>query len=233
MRELILGLDARWPVYGVDPVENGKVVYRKSVQETAKIFYRNLVDFYPQGPYSLLAHSAYGYFALELARLLAQSGKDVNFLGLLDTFPPGPRRQANLVDRVKIHIINLHDKNLPGILQYIGRSALRFSTRWRRRAVLDAGLVEYYEKKGQVKEVRSLLLRAYKPEPYEGQVTLFTATHRPWYMRWDPMEHWTNTLVGNLEKVPIPGDHLSALTSPHFYLLARKIESLLPRHDND
>lgn len=233
MHELVLGLAPVWPVYGVDPFENGKVVYRKSVQETAKIFYRNLVDFYPQGPYSLLAHSAYGYFALELARLLVQSGKKVNFLGLLDTYPPGRRRQANLADRVKIHILNLQGKDFPAILQYIGRSAWRFLTRWRRRAVVDAGLIKYYEKKTQVKEVRNLLLRAYNPEPYEGQVTLFTATHRPWYMRWDPMEHWANILTGKLEIIPIPGDHMSALTSPHLDLLARKIESLLRQHDNE
>jgi thioesterase domain-containing protein/acyl carrier protein len=233
MRELVLGLAPVWPVYGVDPFEDGKVVYRKSVQETAKIFYRNLVDFYPQGPYSLLAHSAYGYFALELARLLVQSGKEVNFLGLLDTYPPGPRRQATLVDRVKIHILNLQKKNFPYVLQYFGSAVRRFLTRWRRRAVVDAGWIEYYEKKGQVKEIRNLLLRAYHPEPYLGQVTLFTATHRPWYMRWDPMEDWANILTGKLEVVPIPGDHMSALTSPHLDMLARKIESLLRRHDND
>jgi thioesterase domain-containing protein len=94
-------------------------------------------------------------------------------------------------------------------------------------------MIDLFEKKGHVKEVRSLLLGAYKPEPYEGQVTLFIAKHRPWYMRWDPMEQWANILTGQLNIVPIPGDHMSVLKSPHLDLLARKIETLLPRHEND
>ncbi len=94
-------------------------------------------------------------------------------------------------------------------------------------------MIEQYEKKGQFNDVRSLLLSTYKPEPYEGQVTLFIATHRPWYMRWDPMEQWANTLTGQLNTVPIPGDHMSVLKSPDLDLLSREIEALLPRHEND
>jgi len=71
------------------------------VQETARIYYHNLVDFYPQGPYLLLGHCAEGYFVLELARWLIQSGQEVAFLGLLDSYPPG---HGNLVNRVKLHI---------------------------------------------------------------------------------------------------------------------------------
>jgi amino acid adenylation domain-containing protein len=233
MRELALVLDPGWPVYGLDPVENGKVVFRKSVQETAKIYCHNLVDFYPQGPYMLLGHSANGYFALELARLLIESGKDMVFLGLLDTYPSGSVwRQANPVDRMKIHLNNLQDKNLPDVLKYFGLSARRFLIRWRRRSAMDAKTIERYELKGQVKEVRSLLLRTYTPEPYEGRVILFSAARRPWYMRWDPMEQWTNILTGQFEIVPIPGDHMSVLKPPQVTLLARKIEALLARHEN-
>ncbi len=79
----------------------GKLVYRISVQETARIYYHNLVDFYPHGPYLLLGHSAHGFFTLEVARLLIENGQNVAFLGLLDTFPPGYKVQVNLIDRVK------------------------------------------------------------------------------------------------------------------------------------
>jgi len=228
MRELALAVGSGRPVFGINSIENGKVVYRKSVQETAKIFYQNLVDFYPQGPYLLLGHSAHGYFTLELARLLVQSGQEVAFLGLLDSYPPGVKRQAKPIDRVKIHFNNLQDKNLRGILQYIGRSVHNFLIRWWSRTGMEARMIERYEKKGHVKEVRSLLSNAYKPEPFKGQVTLFTATHRPWFMRMDPMAQWANTLTGQLDIVPIAGNHMSVLKPPQVAVLAEKIEALLP-----
>ena len=216
-------------MYGVEPVENREVVYRTSVQETAKIYYRNLVDFYPKGPYLLLGHSTHGNFTLELARLLISSGKkEVAFIGLLDTYPPGYSRQANPVDRTKIHLINLRDKNLQEILQYARLSAQRFSTRWRRRAALDAKTIERYEQEGNVAEVRSLLLRSYKPEPYSGKVTLFSATNHLWYVRWEPMEQWVKILTGQLDIVSVPGDHMSMFEQPQVGLLAEKIEACLP-----
>jgi amino acid adenylation domain-containing protein len=231
LRELALALAPGWPVYGVDPVDNGNVIFRKSVQETARIYYHNLVDFYPQGSLLLLAHSANGLFALELARLLVKNGKNVAFLGLLDTYPPGPTRQAKLTDRVKIHLINLQDKNIPEILKYVQHSVTRFLNRRRRRAVIDANMIERYEHKGQFNEVRNLILRAYKPEPYGEKVYLFSAIHRPWYMNWDPMKQWSNIVTGQLDIVPVTGDHMSMVKPPHVADLARKIEALLPRNE--
>ena len=216
MRELALGLATERPVYGLEPVENGNMVYHQSVQETARIYYNNLVDFYPQGPYSLLGHSAEGYFTLELARLLIESGRNVPFLGLLDTFPPGPRRQVNPTDYVKSHINNLRDKNILEILQSIGVSIRSYSDRlWKRIWVDEKGL----------------LLRAYQPEPFEGKVILFSATDRPSYFRWDPLDNWANILTGQFDIVPIPGDHSTIIQSPQAAWLARKIETLLPHHN--
>jgi thioesterase domain-containing protein/acyl carrier protein len=232
LRELSFAITPRRPVYGLDPVANGSVVFHKSVQETARIYYHNLVDFYPKGPYLLLAHSANGFFALELARLLIKNGKDVAFLGLLDTYPPGTSKRAGMVDRIKIHLINLQDKSIPDILKYAWLSATRFLTRLRRWALRDARMIEQYEKKGQVKKARNLILHAYKPDPYEGKVVLFTATRHPWYMNWDPMEQWTDILAGQLDVVPITGDHMSMVKLPEVTQLARKIEALLPRHEN-
>ncbi len=114
MRDLALALPPEQPVFGLNPVENGKTAYRKSVQDTAKILYRVLIDFYPKGPYSLIAHSAFGYFTVELARLLIQNGNEVCFLGLLDSYPPGARQKTDQVDRVKTHITAIRDKNLTG-----------------------------------------------------------------------------------------------------------------------
>ena len=49
-------------------------------------------------------------------------------------------------------------------------------------------MLERLEAQGQVKEVRSLLLDTYKPEPFAGQVTILSATKRPSYVK---MIHWS------------------------------------------
>jgi len=232
-RELVLALSPGRPIYDLEPVENGEKVLRQSVQETARIYYQNLVAFYPRGPYLLLGHSAHGFFTLELARYLINNGKDVAFLGLLDTLPPGPPRQANPIDRVKIHIINLRGKNLVESLQYFDSSILRFLARWRSKAEMKPAMIQRYEQEGRAGDMRRLVLGTYKPEPFKGNVTLFSATHRHWYIRWEPMEGWRKYIIGQIDIVPIPGDHLSVFEIPHVAALAEKINALLPRHEND
>lgn len=232
MRELALALGQARPVFGLNATENGGVVFRKSVQETARIYYYNLVDFYPQGPYLLLGHSAHGFFTLELARLLIENGHYVAFLGLLDTFPPGYKLKGHPIDRMKMYAENFRDKTIPETLEFVGNSFNRFTSRWVSRAGMESKIIEHYEKQGQVKEVRRMLLESYKPEPYEGQVTIFSATDLPSFLHDNPMEQWAQTLTGQLEIVPVPGDHMSALKPPHVGVVAEIIETFLPKHKN-
>ena len=233
MRELALAMAPSRPVYGVNSTEEGKLVYRKSVQETARIYYQNLVDFYPQGPYLLLGHSAHGFFALEVARMLIENGQTVAFLGLLDTFPPGYKVQVNIIDRVKIYAKNFQGKTVGEVMQFIGGTLKRFTARLFSRAGMEERVLERLEAQGQVKEVRSLLLDTYKPEPFAGQVTILSATKRPSYVKIDPLELWVNTIKGKLEIIPIPGEHMSILRAPLVGELAKQIESLLPTNKND
>jgi amino acid adenylation domain-containing protein len=226
MRDLAFTLAPGRPVYGLAPVENGKEVYRKSVQDTAIIYYHNLVEFYPKGPYLLIGHSGRGLFTLELARVLLQNGKDVAFLGLLDT-----RLHSNIppVKRLKFHTYNLMGKNLPEVLQYTEISLRRFSTRaWIK--ILNPKTVERYQKEGRVRvqEVMSHLMRTYIPKPFTGQVTLFSIANLPSEIHENPMERWANTFIGQLNLVTVPGDHVSMLKQPHVAVLAEKIDALLP-----
>ncbi len=226
-RELVRGLSPGRPVYGLEPVDIGVKDLGQSILEVARVYYQYLVNFYPKGPYLLLGHSGHGFFALELARLLIQNGKEVAFLGLLDTLPPGPKRQAAPVDRVKIHIINLRGKNLMEVLQYFHSSILSFLARRRSKAWTRATTIKDFDQEGRNGVVWKLILGTYKPEPYEGKVTLFSATQRLWYIHWDPMEPWRKYLTGQLDIVPIPGSHMSAFKPPHVGILAEKINALL------
>ncbi len=97
---------------------------------------------------------------------------------------------------------------------------------------MEARVIERYENKGQVKEVRSLLLDTYKPEPFDRKGHNFISHHPPPFMQKDPMEQWAHTITGQLEIIPVPGDHMSALQPPYVALLAGTIEKLLPHNEN-
>ena len=196
------------------------------MQDTAIIFYHNLVDFYPQGPYLLLGHSGRGLFTLELARVLLQNGKDVAFLGLLDTYP---LKKVSPVSQLNFHTNNLLHKNIPEILKYIENSLRRFSTCWWIKT-LNSKTVERYQKEGRVpvQEVMDHLMRAYAPKPYPGQVTLFSIANHLSEGNEDPMKRWANTFMGKLDIVTVHGDHVSMLQQPHVVELAEKIDAQLP-----
>jgi thioesterase domain-containing protein len=221
---LALALATDRPVYGINPIQNGKELYRKSVQETAKIYYHNLVDFYPKGPYLLLGHSGRGYFTLELARMLLKKNKHVVFLGLLDTYPPISSNKTNPIDRVKSHKNNLLGKNATEVLRYIKSSLIRFTNRWKSRIVNKREIKKSQEKE-QFMNIRYSLWKAYKPKPYAGDVTLFSVSHPDG----NPMEQWANTFIGQFDIVTVPGDHVSMLNQPNVASLAEEIKALLPK----
>jgi thioesterase domain-containing protein/acyl carrier protein len=229
MRDLALALGSSRPIYGLFPYQGGRPVFGASIEETARIYRQRLLEFHPQGPFLLLGHSAYGYFALELARQLGADGKRVAFLGLLDTYAPGNRFQASLADRIKIHVTNLQEQDLAGGFRYVKRAAWRLANRWRWIGLPGRTGVTR-EQEGKFKDIAPRLVGAYHPSSYDQPVTLFVAERRPWFMRWDPMAAWADILTGPVDVVAIPGDHMSMLKPPQAAALAERLLAALNRN---
>jgi amino acid adenylation domain-containing protein len=231
MGDLALKLGEKHPIYALYPFENGKQVFRGSIQETAKIYFQCLTEFDPNGPYLLIGHSADGLFALELARLLRQEGKKVEFLGLIDTYPPGFYTRVNMRERIRPHLRRIGEDNLLGVLKYVFRSVKRETLR-----LLHAGedlvSIKKHEKSGAEIQGRRILLRTYKPEPYDGDVVLFSVTSRPDRIHKNPMEPWSKVFLGNVEMITVEGDHMSILQPPQVNGLAEKILTTLDRNES-
>lgn len=230
MEKLAHALGTDNPVYALYPVKNGKQIYRDSIQAVAEIYYRNLVGFKQSGPYNLLGHSADGWFALELARLLRSRGHEVGFLGMIDSYPPGYGLKVPFADRIQPHLDELKKKNLVDKIKYLVRSAERESKR-RKRASEDARIIKLHRLEAKAMEGRRLLLRTYNPEPYDGDMILFSVTKRPSRAKHDPMESWSKWIMGKLEMVPLEGDHMSILKQPQVQGLADKINQILDRNE--
>lgn len=224
LRDFALCFAPDRPVYGL---QTG-TPYTSAIEEEALAHYRNLVAFHPDGPYLLLGHSAGGYIALEVARLLVGSGKQVDFLGLIDTFPPGRRRQAAPFERLQLHLENLQGRGARDAVDYSIQLAKRLAVRAMRYVPGRRRLVSVFACAGAEQWAEQLAVQNYAPEPFPGNVTLFVARERPWYVRWDPMQRWSRSLTGHMEIVAIDGEHMSAIRPPRAASLAQKMKSLFP-----
>jgi enterobactin synthetase component F len=82
------GIGGQQPVYGVEARGiDGKEPPADRVEVMAKIYCRAILKQQPSGPYYIVGMCFGGLVAIELARLLQESGGIVAFLGLLDTYP--------------------------------------------------------------------------------------------------------------------------------------------------
>ncbi len=232
-RDLVLSMSSGRPIYSLDPVIDGRKTFKRLIQETAGIYYQNLVNFYPQGPYLLLGHSGFGLFALEIARLLIENNKEVAFLGMLDTYPPGSGGVfVNPIDQVKTKLKFLKGKTVIEILQYPRRSIMKLLTRWGIKLKVNERKLNRFAQQERIKDLMEMIMREYRMETYSGNVTLFWATERPRYRRGDPYDQWKKYITGQLDVLPVVGDHSSILHSPNSDVLARMIESIFPKSEN-
>lgn len=220
------------PVNALYPYENGKRTYRGSIQETAGIYYRCLVNYQPEGPYLLIGHSADGHYALELARLLRQAGKEVAFLGMIDTYPPGSPLRINWADRLHPHLEQLARNNFLGNIKYLWRAVQRESARAKRIRIAKR-TIKLHQQDTQEMKGRLVLLRAYKPEPYDGDAHIFSVSSRPGGAKSNPMQRWSDFITGNLDIVPVEGDHMSILEEPQVNGLAQKIREIIDHPESN
>lgn len=224
--KLVELLSQSYPVFGVYPYKGDTETYLGSVQQTAEYYYQCLQNFDSEGPYNLLGHSAAGAYALELARLLLVNGKQVQFVGLLDTYPPGFKEKYDSRKFYAYVYRKFISIDFRGKLQYLAHIIkLRFkqlSTRWRFRTIKLR-----HEKFGKALEGIDLLYKEYKMDDYPGDVVIFRALMQKAFVDRDNMEGWPDFIKGHLEFIPIGGDHISFLDEPNVQDLVSAIQNKL------
>jgi len=222
LRDFARNLADDRPVYGFQFADlDAELTRNLRIEDLAARFVAEMRKIQPVGPYRLGGHSFGGYVAIEAARLLFNSGEQVAALILFDTLPPGPRRQASIADRVTLHLDNLR------------------SLKWQERVIyLRARLENMLFKAMWIDQFRKIAQRwgmiasisrqtfkfaryIYTPPPYQGDMILFKVSDRPWYVRWDPMDHWAQFVSGRIETCVVPGGHFDMLAEPNVKEVAR------------
>ncbi len=231
------------PFYGLQSRGlNGEAPHTR-IEDMAAHYIREMRNVQPAGPYLIGGRSLGGMIAYEMAYQLRAQGENVALLALLDSYPVGYQRLSPNADSAKARTrqfrkrVAAHAANVRGLpagekLSYIiGKSKfgpVRVKSKvWR-------AIYRTYQTFGRdlprlfrdVEQFNWLAAQSYRPQAYDGRVTLFWAS-KDLRAKFDMIEGW-QALAGNgLELIEIPGTHLDMIKEPHVSELAEKLNACL------
>jgi amino acid adenylation domain-containing protein len=229
-------LSADQPVYALELPQGSDGGFTvESVGQVARWMVGHVRRVCPRGPYRLCGHSFGAVLAYEMARQLGAAGGRVELLAMLDGRVPGSRRLLPLHRRLPLHLHRLAGGGARQGMSYLADRVRRIA----RRAMLvgdrcmetgqsgGAARVPGAERQAALRRA----LRAYRPPPYPGTVTLFRAAVPPAGSQFnvpEPMNGWDGC-AARVEVLPIPGDHLTILHEPNLTVLAAALDERLAR----
>jgi thioesterase domain-containing protein len=210
------------------------------IEDMTAYYLAALHEFQPLGPYILIGYSFGGLVALEMAQRLAETGKQIALLVLIDTYPhPGflslGERLRLMSRRIRRHISEITQRSTRDAFSYF---VLGLKHRLHVAGVHSPGMappatfrLAFARTTVQVQERAYLAYRRYRPRFYRGKIKFVRAEVNSYFPD-DPAPVWTE-LAEELEVSTVPGGHLDMLTT-EFESLARVLTGCLqgvPGHD--
>lgn len=212
---LLRHLDARRPVSGLSLI---RLRQRVSIAETAGHCVDTMLAAQPQGPYLLIGYSIGGMIAVEIARELARRGREIAFLGVIDTATQG--LDGGYLD-LSTPIWRLPRAHVP--------ARARVSLALGVRALLRRSLPRLALRASAVMPpfVPGLLgaMGRHELRPFDGAITVFRAVDPPSIA--DPQLGWGRYAMRGVTVVDVPGHHLSVIESWRASVLGSRIAGAL------
>ena len=216
---------ADYPFYGLRARSaEGEIAAHRRIQDMARDYLDEIRSLQAHGPYSLMGNCIGGALAYEIASQVQAAGEDSNLI-LLDSVCPNWKSYWRYV------------------LQEYGRRVDRFfrdhrrdlSMRLRRASVpADAppggkahGRRIRHIQRRQESYVQTL--RAYRPKPYKGHVSLIYNENA---YAIDPLGGWSNLISGDVNSYRAPGDHETYIRE-HVQSLAKLVRQCLEKRNGN
>ncbi|MEM7032315.1 MAG: amino acid adenylation domain-containing protein, partial [Chloroflexota bacterium] len=245
-----LGTDQ--PFYGLQAQGlDGETAGLETIAKMASRYISELRKVQPHGPYLLGGFCFGGLVALEMAHQLQNMQEDVALVAMVHAEHPDYREQlfhgegvslwGKVRFRLELEWYNFHEvaveakatylkerlMRLLAILQPVKRfqGALKNSSSTK-AASLEAALDRLADIHGQA-------LEKYKPQPYDGPVTLFAAEKRPAYAPDDRSLGWHPWLSGSFEIVDISGPFIGLLSEPRVQQVAKVLRAHIENLNNN
>jgi len=172
----------------------------------------------PRGPYHIVGYSLGGLVAIEVARLLQESGEEIVLLGLIDTlfdhrFWPMRiflRSQARLIRR---HLAILLRLPLNQMIPTLFNRSQRLFFRFVRQQVPSSRRISIPKVKTAtaIEQHCKTTMSNYRPKYYAGRMTFFNAENHDDY-GCHPAELWQG-MAAEIECRTISGTHVGIVTN--------------------
>ena len=183
----------------------------ETIEALAAHFIGELLAHQPEGPYQLGGYCLGGLTAFEMARQLRSMGREVRTLVLFGTMSPPALRPGN---RARAAVAQWSADRLRGARALAGLSVRERVSKLVepvRAIVGDGGLAdaqpadEFTARRLRVEAATLTAANQYRPEPYDGDVTLFLANEADTRSLDRPLE-WADYARGGLEVFCGPAD---------------------------
>ncbi len=218
-----------------------------NVEAMARRYATDVRHVQPHGPYFLGGYSFGGSVAFEMAQQLTQQGERVALLAIMDHTPPSVRYDrrygtlsywieffGNLPHWVVDDVLLAEPGELTRRLRLKLRALFR---RFRHKAATPLArpqeIEQLFDLDRMPEHFQRLLtahyaaLRAYRPRPYAGPITLFRARARPLLRLHGRDLGWGPLAQQSLKTVIVPGNHMTMLKTPHVQVLAHRLTECL------
>ena len=231
------------PLYAIESLElgNSSTVGKHSIEETAASYLSQILAVQSTGPFRLAGYSFGGVVAHEIACQLIDRGHQVGFLGMFDTHNPAiPARKYGLRERLAVFWKQSHGQSLPNRIGQLAsriREGIRTnrSVRDELKAARASGPAEAFSdlRRVQVREENWQAMKAYRPRPFKGRVTLFKSSHVNDKFERPADYGWSEIAVSGLDIIPVSGHHLDLFNPDNIGTLAEALTNSLARSARD
>ncbi|WP_406739750.1 non-ribosomal peptide synthetase [Streptomyces atratus] len=228
---LLPHLDPARPVHTLQSpaLLNGVGELPATMGEMADQYLRRVRELQPHGPYLLIGRSFGGPLAHELAVRLRRAGEEVRMLAVVDAMPMPeeirrtPLDPAAVEDEMLRILLHSHAPELPFQTGQLGRSAVFAMARGGAFDGLSAARLHNLVDAGTH---HTRLVREWRPSPYGGRTTLFSATHDEWPTTAEKTEAWQRVTAA-LDVHELDCGHSDVLTPGPAAEIAAVLETAL------
>lgn len=244
--DLVKCLDDDQPVFGLQSRGlDGSNQAICSIDEVASYYVAEMLVQNPYGPYVIAGYSMGGLIALEMAKQIQQSGREVHKLILIDTNVP-ITYGSNILSKLLRKITRQFYKAIFITKSFVNEpiETLRYQ-----QLVLKAKIQEFRGitptlVKGSseinpvnIMETMSLSLEKaasqYVVRPYAGSIILYKALKRIYYVDDRKYLGWKKFALKGLTVRDVPGDHRDMLLEPNVREFAKLLQTDLNSNLHD
>ncbi|MCX2449842.1 amino acid adenylation domain-containing protein [Pedobacter sp. PLR] len=230
-------LDEDQPAYGLQALGlNRKRELFDSIEEIAAVYVAEILKVHPDGPYCLSGYSLGGFIVYEMAKQLTSMGKELKFLGILDTYAgdvgSSVPKSVKLLNKIKRQFCKV-PFFIGSFFRYPG-ATLHYQLQMIKRRMDDTMLPQGqdytrhfspYEK--EIYKSYDLAHNHYRMVPEDLKISLFTVKKRLYYLDDNQTLGWAKYATQGIERHHVPGDHETFLYPPNNEEFARILQAAL------